>query len=92
MKLVLLAGVLLLNYCFENIQLSYSKNKQHYQVVATSNFMSRKAIVLVDVDLKKLFVESSSIKKQSREMKKTSSAQSFYQISDEGWMMFTGLL
>jgi hypothetical protein len=85
MKYVLLTGMLLFNYCIENIQLSYSKNKQHYQVVAISNFMSRKAIVSIDFDVKNFFGKSNSIKKMG-------TANSIYALSYEGWMMFTAML
>jgi hypothetical protein len=85
MKYVLLTGVLLFNYFFENMQMSYSINKQHYQVVATSNFISRKAIVLIDFDLKNFLEKSNS-------MKKTGTANSICELSYESWMMFTAML
>lgn len=92
MKYVLLTGMLLLNYFIENIQLSYSKKKQHYQVVATSNFMSRKEIVLIDFDINDLFEKGKSIITGSSQTKKNDITHSFYEHSSEVWMMFGALL
>jgi len=89
MKPILLTAVLLFNYLFDNIKVTFSEKTFLHRIVFTSTVMQKKEIVLIDFSERSLSVDQTQLTSDVKQAKTNKTIdQPLNRIVTESWMLF----